>query len=297
MNPPLLPGPRHTDKAPTAITTALFDVDNTLVGNNSSDLPSQRFIAAAIAANATISIGLATARPLPKVEHILDACQFKGLSILCNGAQIYDANTKEMVRELTLSQSISLEICHLLQALRVGHWVEDDGVDHIWSPEISPRAYATILDIWEPTRSANKQLVPDYQPVKTLAIVAHNVTELMVDLVLAVADAFPADVTALIGHEFDHANGTKTYEVFFLHKKATKYDALLDLVAISKLPLSSVMAVGDGPNDIAFIEHAGTGVAVANAVKATKAVAQYIAPAATEDGAAIALEELILKRQ
>lgn len=56
---------------------------------------------------------------------------------------------------------------------------------------------------------------------------------------------------------------------------------LADLVDI---PLSKTIACGDADNDIAMLEAAGVGVAVANANDATKAQADYCAAATCDDG-------------
>lgn len=56
---------------------------------------------------------------------------------------------------------------------------------------------------------------------------------------------------------------------------------LADLVGI---PLSTTIACGDADNDIAMLEMAGVGVAVANANDATKAQADYRAASTCDDG-------------
>ncbi len=55
-----------------------------------------------------------------------------------------------------------------------------------------------------------------------------------------------------------------------------------------------VLAIGDGVNDVAMLDEAGTGVAVANAVRELLDRADYLAPGNDADGAAIALGGLVL---
>jgi hydroxymethylpyrimidine pyrophosphatase-like HAD family hydrolase len=57
-----------------------------------------------------------------------------------------------------------------------------------------------------------------------------------------------------------------------------------------------VLAIGDSDNDIPMLEAVGFGVAMGNSSPGVMAVAQYKAPAVEADGAAIALQELVLKR-
>ena len=57
-----------------------------------------------------------------------------------------------------------------------------------------------------------------------------------------------------------------------------------------------VLAIGDSDNDIPMLEAVGFGVAMGNSTPGVMAVAQYNAPPVDADGAAVALEELVLKR-
>ncbi|MBX3015270.1 MAG: HAD family hydrolase [Caldilineaceae bacterium] len=56
------------------------------------------------------------------------------------------------------------------------------------------------------------------------------------------------------------------------------------------------LAIGDNDNDIPLLRAAGYGVAMGNASPGLKAVADWIAPSIEEDGAAVALEALILAK-
>ena len=50
------------------------------------------------------------------------------------------------------------------------------------------------------------------------------------------------------------------------------------------------MAIGDGGNDIAMLEHAGVGVVMGNASDEVKAVADYVTDSVDEDGVYNALK-------
>ncbi len=97
----LVPGPRYRQNLPD-VRGAYFDVDNTLVANESPDLPTDRFTTAARKANRLIRIALATARQAQKVEHILSHIEARGISILMNGAQLFDGSNGEMKVERPL---------------------------------------------------------------------------------------------------------------------------------------------------------------------------------------------------
>ena len=70
---------------------------------------------------------------------------------------------------------------------------------------------------------------------------------------------------------------------------------LLDLAARLGVPRNEVMAVGDNSNDVAMLEAAGLGVAVANATPEAKAAAGYVCAADNNaGGVAEAIEKFVL---
>jgi Cof subfamily protein (haloacid dehalogenase superfamily) len=73
--------------------------------------------------------------------------------------------------------------------------------------------------------------------------------------------------------------------------KGTGVLRLCDLLSIDP---QRVLAIGDNDNDIPMLATVGYGVAMGNASPGAKAVAQWIAPPIEEDGAAVALQRLVL---
>jgi hypothetical protein len=74
----------------------------------------------------------------------------------------------------------------------------------------------------------------------------------------------------------------------------SKGDALGRLADHLRIPQKQVMAIGDQGNDVSMIAWAGVGVAMGNGSRAAKAVADWIAPPFSENGAAVAIERFIL---
>ncbi len=83
---------------------------------------------------------------------------------------------------------------------------------------------------------------------------------------------------------------SKPHLLEILPAEASKGAALLHLANHLDIPLSAVVAAGDGPNDIEMIQTAGVGVAVANAHPSLKSVADYVTKRNAGDGAA---EEIV----
>lgn len=83
---------------------------------------------------------------------------------------------------------------------------------------------------------------------------------------------------------------------FFLElppKGIDKAQSLQRLLAHLGLERESLMAFGDGFNDLSMIQFAGQGVAMANAVEEVKSIADFVTTSNEEDGIAHALEQLL----
>ena len=76
----------------------------------------------------------------------------------------------------------------------------------------------------------------------------------------------------------------------------SKKTALLWLMDKLGISTDELMCCGDAPNDMAMLELAGIGVAVANAWGGLKDHADYITASNDDDGVALAIEKFVLKR-
>ena len=79
--------------------------------------------------------------------------------------------------------------------------------------------------------------------------------------------------------------------------RANKGDALRRLCALLGLEAASVLAFGDGTNDLSLLRAAGCGVAMANAAPAVLAAADRIAPSNNDAGMASVISEILLKKE
>ena len=77
----------------------------------------------------------------------------------------------------------------------------------------------------------------------------------------------------------------------------SKKTALLWLMNKLDIGPDELMCCGDAPNDIAMVELAGIGVAVANAWGGLKDHADYITASNDDDGVAKAIEKFVIKKQ
>ncbi len=87
----------------------------------------------------------------------------------------------------------------------------------------------------------------------------------------------------------------RTHPLFFeaVPARASKGAALRTLSQALGLQPADVVAVGDGANDIEMLRFAGTGVAMAHAPAAVRALASVVTRSNDEDGVALAIEPLL----
>lgn len=75
----------------------------------------------------------------------------------------------------------------------------------------------------------------------------------------------------------------------------SKGAALKTLLKDLAIPAESVMAIGDGENDIEMIQLAGIGIAMGNALSQVKSAADHVTATNDEEGVAEAIERFVLK--
>lgn len=111
----------------------------------------------------------------------------------------------------------------------------------------------------------------------------------------------PAEETDAVLAEFTHLYGeqlqvTKSHPRFteFTHKECSKGVALAFLAEYLGITREEVMAIGDGHNDLDMLRWAGYGLAMPSAPQMVLDIAHSVCLPINEDGAAEAIERLIL---
>ena len=70
---------------------------------------------------------------------------------------------------------------------------------------------------------------------------------------------------------------------------SSKASGMARVAELLGIPMSEVMAVGDGGNDLSMLQAAGVSVAMGNAVPEVQAAATFVSADAADDGIAVAL--------
>ncbi len=100
-------------------------------------------------------------------------------------------------------------------------------------------------------------------------------------------------ISALFKEEAEVINWNDGFEI--VAPNVSKWSAIKSLLTELRMSPNEVAAIGDGPNDLEMLRHAGTGVAMGNAGEQVKAAADFVTGHHENDGLAEFIERYLLK--
>ena len=253
------------------------DLDGTLL--RPDETVSDRTRAALAAAKAAgITVVLVSGRPPRSLGPIAERIGVGGMAICANGAVVWDLDSGTVVDWSPLAAELATRLVQALRqaipgALFAVELERGFGREAGWSDGL----VATRPDVLEAdaleliTGPVTKLLVR--HPTMAFAEVAERARA-------AVGDDAVVTWAGLRLVEISAAGVTKAFTLERLCRR-------LGIVA------SEVVAVGDMPNDLAMLDWAGTGVAVANAQQSVLETADEVVPSNVDDGVAVLLERVV----
>ncbi len=250
----------------------VLDLDGTTLNDNSSIVLSNVQYAQKIV-DAGVKVCLCSGRSyvsLQKYESMLslDVCGNYGIGF--NGGMVYRADTREVLRDVRLENSLALEIINELKKFDVPILAYDGETLLAESLDGVPAAYAALSGL-------NILKVENFNERK------HDFSKIIVRCeyeTLVSVNKYMKDFVANRCNIFFSAHNLLEFTGF----GATKGEALVFLAEHLNIPISQTIAVGDNANDVSMVTKAGLGVAVKNAVEELKACANYVTKAANNDG-------------
>ena len=263
-----------------------LDIDGTLVGHDLNISPRVRATIAR-AVERGIAVTLATGRGAAPTQIFAAQLHLTTPLICLQGAQVYDAVNARSLHESRLQPEVVPWV--------VARAAERDWHVHFETPSMvympnsqrPPEVLRALFRVSATTHVEDFLTEMPETPTKFLVAV-HDPSE---------RDAVEAELRRLLAAEglaidliVSHPNFIEGLPPGI--SKATGLAWLIDCLGIA---VEDVLAIGDNDNDITMIEWAGTGVAMGNASPAARAVADWIAPAVDEDGAAVAIERFALR--
>ena len=253
-----------------AYKVILSDVDDTLLVSDLTALPTKKVKNAVMRAQEKgIIFSIVSARPLKFLEHIFADLQITHPVVLDNGARIYNPVKKEVLWESVMSFDNAKMVLDLTKQYHVKVGVSSK--------------MDSIPDLQEVTEDLRIRKFN----IKNLS--EKNARELIKKIEKKCKDVYAVlspsnDDKALMNIQVANANANKQYGV-------------LKFAEIMHIDTKDIIGIGDHYNDFPFLMACGLKVAMGNALKDLKEIADYVAPSVEDDGVADVIEKFVLKKQ
>jgi Cof subfamily protein (haloacid dehalogenase superfamily) len=277
-----------TPERASAIRLLVLDIDGTISGINNTINPAVQAVVQAVQGRG-IQVAIATGRMFHSAARFYEILNLDLPLMAYQGALIKEPKTETVHRHWTLAQATALQLLDYFeevefqQHLSVHAYVNDRLYVRQITPEselYSARTGVTLFPVGD-----LRHLVQEHEPTKLLALSqdATHIDSLYTHLRTQYS---PAELYL-----------TKSIATFFeatnpLVNKGTAVQYIAE--ELLGLQPHQVMTIGDNFNDVEMLQYAGIGVAMGNAPDGVKAIADWVAPDVESDGAAIALQKILL---
>lgn len=274
----------------------VLDLDGTVQDLFQAGMATPRVCAAITAVQqAGIPLSIATGRTL---DYIRTHNRYLNLTypvITAHGGVIGDPQTGHLIAETNMPMAIAQEVAAWLDAHEV-----------ITTLYINDEVGHTHLYQNRPTADPAQQAFHDYV-FGTPRVLASHFQSLLSSPTARPPLKFLSDNNPATDQDVLPALVARFGEAIYITRShprlvegmaqgVNKGAALRQLCALLQIDCQRVLAIGDNDNDIPLLQTAGYGVAMGNASPGLKAIADWIAPTIHEDGAAVALESLVLAK-
>lgn len=244
---------------------------------------------------AGIPLSVATGRTLDYIRTHSTYLNLTHPVITAHGGVIGDPQTGKMYAETSMPMAIAQEVAAWLDAHNVITTLyinDDEGHTHLYQNKLTadPSQHAFHDYVFGTPRV----LVPHFQTLLSKRGARPPLKFLSDNNPATAEDVLPALVARFGEAIYITRSHPRLVEGMALG--VNKGQALRQLCTLLQIDLDRVLAIGDNDNDIPLIQAAGYGVAMGNASPGLKAVADWVAPTIAEDGAAVALEQLVLAK-
>ncbi|MGE5333823.1 MAG: Cof-type HAD-IIB family hydrolase [Nitrososphaerota archaeon] len=270
---------------PERYRLVVVDVDGTLL-DTQHQLPDRVAAAVRKTQQHGISVALATGKMFVAVRPLIEAMALRGPQITLNGAALVQAQTDEPLAYSPLrpeDRRLAIEtVRRMAPEVLITHFM----LDHILIDEPDHPLLPVLLAYGEKQITAVPSLLADDMlPAAKILLVAPR----------SRIPGLRRAVTPLLASRVAITTTAPDFLEFF-DPAAGKGHGLAALLDALSLPRESVIAIGDGENDIPLFEHAGLAVAMGNASAPVQAAADLVIGSNDEAGVADFLDALLQAR-
>lgn len=268
-----------------------LDLDGTLL-NTKKELTdhTRRVLAAAI--DAGILVLMATGRPFTGIPEELRTFPGIHYALTSNGARVLDTDHNKILIEQLLPMESAKKALRIFEKYDTLSEIYFDGQGYADAAKLdNVGKYHHDPNMWNYVRTT-RIAVPDIWDV----IAKENRNMDKVQALFADMDERAAAWKELSELKELELVGSLSYNIEINAAGVNKGTALVALGEMLGIPRESIMACGDGDNDVHLLREVGFGVAMANAQLKVKDVADHITSSNDEDGVARAIEKFALHR-
>jgi Cof subfamily protein (haloacid dehalogenase superfamily) len=272
-------------EAPFRITTALFDIDGTVVGKNHAIAPRTKRAIEALKARG-VRVGFATGRASFATREVGVELGVDGPSMFFAGSLIQDIGSGKVLYQVDLSEGSIKQLLDL-SAQRDYHlefYTESDFfAERVTADLVIHQQYSSRPAVITPLRQLGE---------RTPLIKA-----VMMATVGAGEEKLRRELDSIEGITVTYSYGAVHPDILFANivdAKATREAAFQELLKIHGCSPEDVATFGDSEADCAFLRAARFGVALSNAVEVAKGSATFLTTSVDEGGVGLAIEKLFL---
>jgi Cof subfamily protein (haloacid dehalogenase superfamily) len=263
------------------IRLVVSDIDGTLVGHSKVFTPRTRAAVTALAARG-VGFTVTTARPPVGLRSIIDLLGLTAPAAAINGGALVRPDLS-IIEEKLLSPNMARQAVMLLRQQGLDPWLFTDNAWYLRDPQ------GDHVDLEARTIGQAPTQVDDFEPA-------------LYDRVLKIVGASKnhphlADCEARLQRELGAgaiATRSQSYYLDVTSPLAHKGVAVESLSRAMGVPVSAILTIGDGTNDIPMLKAAGFSVAMGNGNEAVKAAANAVTGSVDDDGFAAAMERYVL---
>ncbi len=265
------------------IRLVAIDLDGTLLNSAKQITKTTSAIIEAVRKRVGAHIVLATARPPRSVMPYYSLLKLDTPMINYNGALVFDPTNEKIILHKPLPYELAKGIIYLARKKYPDVLVSAEILDCWFTDRIDKRFLTETARQYKPDVIAP---IKNWLKGDVTKLMFLGDESIMLRLAHAILIKFPCRVSIV---------QTEGFLLQIMRISASKAKALKTIAERLEIPRQQVMAIGDNANDVGMLKWAGVGVAMDNAAVEAKKAADFITDHHDADGAAKAIEKLILK--